>query len=152
MSLPSTIDVLPIEDSAGDAALIRGCLNNMEGLPVKLERVGRPPVALDRLADHGNDLLLWDLWPPDSLGWGAVRRFHHRRPNAPVVVITGLEAVEVVLEAVREGAADCLFPRRRDHSLLARAIRSAAERARARAALQDSERRYHSLFERGKCS
>jgi len=143
----TVIHVLLIEDSAVDLALIRGYLCEAEEVRIDLQHVERLSSALNRLASSLIDLVLLDLGLPDSFGLETLRSLRAHAPQVPVVVLTGTEAIETALEAIRERATDYLFKSELDRPLLIRAIRYAVERKNAEKGLADSEERFRTLAE-----
>jgi len=141
--------LLLVEDDREDAAMLRDLLAAAPGQECSLDHVETLAAAIARAAgDPGDesgpayDLALLDLHLPDSAGLETFERLHAAAPALPVVVLTNLEDDEVAARAVREGAQDYLVKRRVDPALLERAIVYAVERARAEAALRESEERY----------
>jgi len=68
-------------------------------------------------------------------------------PHLPIVILTGLDDETVAIRAVQEGAEDYLVKGQMDSNLLARAIRYAIERKRAREKLRESEEKYRTILE-----
>ena len=141
------LNILLIEDSPCDAALIRAYLDEASDVQIQMEHVDRLSAGLARLSEGNTDAVLLDLTLPDSAGLDTFRRAQSSFPDVPILVMTGTEVIETALQAVREGAADYLFKGQLDGPLLARAIRYATERKRTERALRESESRYRSLFE-----
>ena len=62
------IQVLLIEDTDGDARLVKNYLQRAEHLKFSLERADRLGRGLERLQEGGIDVVLLDLTLPDSQG------------------------------------------------------------------------------------
>jgi signal transduction histidine kinase len=137
MSAPSFTALL-IEDSAGDAGLIREHLAELGAAAPALEWAQRLAAGLERLARGGIDAVLLDLSLPDSHGLDTFRRVQAQAPRLPVVVLSGLSDEAVALQAVQEGAQDYLVKGQADSRLLGRALRYAIQRKQAEEALQRS--------------
>ena len=84
-----TIQILLVEDNAGDARLLREALRDAQGLPFELTHVERLDDAIQRLKSRPFDVLLLDLSLPDSQGTDTVKRMTALSPHLPVVVLTG---------------------------------------------------------------
>ncbi len=122
------IDVLLVEDSAGDALLTSEMLEAVEPDGIRTTHVGNLREAEARVA-HGTDVVLLDLQLPDSAGLETVIRLHSVAPDVPMVVLTGLHDEHMALQAVRYGAQDYLVKGRLDPQSLVRAIHHAIGRS-----------------------
>jgi signal transduction histidine kinase len=125
------VRVLLIEDSPGDARLIRESLAEAPSAAFDLECVDRLETALGRLTAGGSDVVLLDLALPDSQGYGTFAAVRDRAPELPIIVLTGLGDEDLALRTVREGAQDYLVKGQVEGRALARAVRYAIERNRA---------------------
>ena len=134
------IKVLLIEDNPGDANLIREMLAEAGIASFDLEWANRLSTGLEQLARGGIDALLLDLSLPDSQGLDTFARAQAQAPQAPIIVLTGLEDEILAVEAVRGGAQDYLVKGQVDSHLLGRAIRYAIQRRRAEETLIQSEK------------
>jgi PAS domain S-box-containing protein len=129
-----SIRVLLIEDNPGDTHLVRAMLQDASRHEwstgtFSLECAERLQAALVLLRETAFDVILLDLDLPDSQG---IATFHHIRAtclDTPVVIMSGLSAGSVALEAVRQGAQDYLVKGHTDEYSLSRAIHYAIERA-----------------------
>lgn len=124
------IRLLLIEDSPGDARLIREMLNEAGAPQFELVCVERLEEGLKRLGSEGFDLLLLDLGLPDSQGLDTFFTTRSQAPGVPIVVLTGLGDETSAIKAVREGAQDYLVKGQVNSNLLVRSIRYALERQR----------------------
>jgi len=135
------IRILIVEDNPGDARLIREHLSGARvtgTLAPAFQWVvaDRLAAGLARLAEGGIDVVLLDLSLPDSQGLDTFVKAQAQAPDAPMVVLTGLDDEAVALQAMQAGAQDYLVKGRIDGSLLSRAVRYAVERHRLRAELR----------------
>ena len=130
------IKVLLIEDSPGDARLLREALADGKGMSFELECADRLSAGLERLAQGGIELLLLDLGLPDSQGLDTLARTQPHVRGVPVIVLTGLHDEILGVKAVQMAAQDYLVKEELDSKLLVRAMRYAIERHRLLAELQ----------------
>ena len=145
MASGETLNVLMVEDNAGDARLVRRFLDRTALKPLEITHVDRVSKALEVLSTNGRiDVVLLDLSLPDdrSGSLDSLSRIHQQAPDLPILMLTGLDDEELAVQAVRRGAQDYLVKQELDSGLLGRAIRYAIERKRAEVALRDSEERY----------
>jgi signal transduction histidine kinase len=85
------------------------------------------------------DLVLLDVRLPDAEGVDLVPWFAAR--DLPVVMLTGVEDAEVVVGAMRRGAADYLVKGRMEAAALERAVRRAVETAALRREVAEQQAR-----------
>ncbi|HUU31326.1 MAG TPA: diguanylate cyclase [Phycisphaerae bacterium] len=139
------INVLLIEDSPGDARLIREFLAENGGGCFHLEWAERLEEGLRHLDAGQVDLVLLDLSLPQSAGLDTLAAVLAHAPRIPTIVLTGLDDEAVAVEAVRRGAQDYLVKGQLDSRLLVRAVRYAVERKQAEEALQQANLRLEEL-------
>ncbi|HEX9438292.1 MAG TPA: GAF domain-containing protein, partial [Roseiflexaceae bacterium] len=125
------INILLIEDNAGDARLIGEMLSEAKRPQFDLECVDRLSTGLPRLAAGGVDVVLLDLSLPDSQGFETYVKLHGQDSGVPILVLTGLDDETIAIRAMQEGAQDYLIKGDVTGSMLARAIHYAIERNRA---------------------
>lgn len=125
----SVVRVLLIEDSAGDARLIREFITESGGRAFEVEWAKRLDAGLERLARGDISVVLLDLSLPDSHGMATFLNLRARVPAVPVVVLSGLADETLAVQAVHEGAQDYLVKGQGDGRLLVRALRYAVERS-----------------------
>jgi serine phosphatase RsbU (regulator of sigma subunit) len=138
----ATVDVLLVEDDAGDALLVEEYLLDSE-LAVRLRWVRSLAAALATV-DDTPDCVLLDLHLPDGDGLDALRMLLAAAPEVAVLVLTGLADLQVAVAAVAAGAQDYLLKGQVDGQVLGRAIRYAVQRKQAERsarALRESELR-----------
>ncbi len=122
--------ILLVEDSAGDARLLRELLRDATSFRHELIHVERLADALARCDATATDVILLDLSLPDAHGLETVERMLATMPATPIIVLTGLDDDAVAVRAVHAGAQDYLVKGSVDSSLLVRSIRYARERKR----------------------
>ncbi len=124
------IDVLLIEDNPRDARIIAEALKDVDGPQFLLHHCDRLDAGLDKHDCQPVDVILLDLFLPDSEGIETVEKTLVRMPETPVVVLTGLDDKTLAIEAVRKGAQDYLAKGNVNPEMLSRSIRYAIERHR----------------------
>jgi len=124
------LQVLLVEDNAGDARLLREMFSKEKADSFELTHLLRMSDAVLHLAKGGVDIALLDLGLPDAHGLDSVRRAHEVAPNVPVIVLTGLDDETLAAEAMKEGAQDYLIKGQIESRALPRALRHAVERHR----------------------
>ena len=129
--------ILLVEDNPGDARLIRELLQDAGIGTSPLEHVTRLESAIAAMKRTPPDIVLLDLFLPDSHGLDTVVRLQAQAPALPIVVLTGLGDQAIALQAVSVGAQDYLPKSEMSPELLQRSIHYAIERKRAEQELQD---------------
>jgi PAS domain S-box-containing protein len=138
--------ILLIEDNPGDVRLIKEMLKEAS-IQFEIESADRLSAGIGQVKLDGFDVILLDLGLPDSQGLVTLRKLNEIRPEAPVIVLTGLANEAVGTQAVKEGAQDYLIKGQLDHNLLSRSIRYAIERKKAEDLIVASEQQYRILVE-----
>jgi len=124
------LQVLLVEDNAGDARLLREMFSKEEPDSFELTHLLRMSEAVDHLGKGGVDVILLDMGLPDGHGLDTVRRAHAVAPGVPVIVLTGLDDEALAAAAMKEGAQDYLIKGQIENRALPRALRHAIERYR----------------------
>jgi signal transduction histidine kinase len=124
------LQVLVVEDNAGDARLLREMFSKERPDSFELTHLSRMSEAVIHLAKGGVDIVLLDMGLPDGHGLDTVRRAHAAAPGVPVIVLTGLDDEALAAEAMKEGAQDYLIKGQIENRALPRALRHAIERHR----------------------
>src|SRR5580693_2653177 len=127
------LQVLLVEDSAGDARLLREMFSKETPGTVVITHVERMSDALRNLAKGGIDIVLLDMGLPDGHGLDTVRRAQAAAPGVPLIVLTGLDDEALADQAMKEGAQDYLIKGQIENRALPRALRHAIERHRMQA-------------------
>jgi len=125
-----TIRILLIEDNPGDARLLQILISEESNIQFKLIQVDRLSTGLEFLVKEAVDVVLLDLYLPDSQGADTLARLRVQAPAVPVVVLTGLEDERLGVTLVQAGAQDYLVKGQLTSFLLVRSMRYAIERKR----------------------
>ncbi len=137
--------ILSIEDNPGDARLIREMLKEIKMGTVELECEETLASGLERLGKEQFDVLLLDLYFPDSQRLETLQKVRPFEQKLPVVVLTGFEDEETAQKALESGAQDYLVKGKITADSLERAIGYALGRHSAAEALRVSEEHYRLL-------
>ena len=132
------VRVLLVEDNPGDTRLIREMLAGPAYLDTtyQLSAVDTLASAHQRCSDQEFDVILLDLNLPDSTGLQTLQRLAELLPQVPIIVLTGLNDVELTLQSVQHGAQDYITKEECTSRLLRRVIYYAIERKRVEAQLK----------------
>jgi signal transduction histidine kinase len=120
--------LLLVEDNPGDADLVREALGSDPVNSWHVRHVARLADAIGALAAAPADVVLLDLTLPDASGLSGVEQLVGRRPDVPVVVLTGWDDIETGTRAVQQGAQEYLIKAELDTRILGRVLRYAIER------------------------
>jgi diguanylate cyclase (GGDEF)-like protein len=126
----SSVRTLLIEDNPADARLLREVLAETPEADFELEWVDGLAAGLQRLSSWPVDLVLLDLYLPESRGLATFATTHECAPTVPIIVLTGLDDRELALKAVRDGAQDYLVKGQIEAASLVRAMQHAVVRHR----------------------
>jgi len=124
------IQVLLVDDNAGDARLLREMFSKETVGCFELSHLTNMREAEARLANGGVDIVLLDMGLPDGRGVEILRRARAAAPEVVMVVMTGLEDEALAAAAMKEGAQDYLVKGQIENRALPRALRHAIERQR----------------------
>ncbi len=127
-----SLQVLLVEDNAGDARLLREMFSKERPGSIVLTHLTRMHDAEVHLAAGGVDIVLLDMGLPDGHGLDTLRRARAAAPGVAIIVLTGLEDEQLAAEAFKEGAQDYLIKGQIENRALPRALRYAIERNRMR--------------------
>ncbi|MDJ0567956.1 MAG: diguanylate cyclase [Pleurocapsa sp. MO_192.B19] len=139
------IKTLLVEDNQGDAFLLREKLAHAREVQFNLTHVKRLKTALQCLQQESFDVILLDLSLPDSQGLNTFLSLEKIVPNLPIVLLTSLNDESLALEAVRQGAQDCLIKTQATLNGLLRSINYAIERMHHLKKIYQSEERLRQI-------
>lgn len=126
------VRLLLIEDNPDDATFIEEVLKLQDTYAaVNIAVVSRLRDGLSWLARENFDVVLLDLSLPDASSTNSVTRVLAQRPQAPIIVLSGLDDRDTALDALKKGAQDYIIKDSLSGDLLIRVIRNAVERRRA---------------------
>jgi signal transduction histidine kinase len=136
MNAQAALQVLLVEDNAGDARLLREMFSKEKTGNFELNHVSRLSDALRLLEKGGIDIVLLDMGLPDGHGLDTVRRARAVAPGVPLIVLTGLDDECLAAEAMREGALDYMIKGEIENRALPRALRHSIDRHRMQLATE----------------
>jgi MinD-like ATPase involved in chromosome partitioning or flagellar assembly/CheY-like chemotaxis protein len=128
-----TISVLLVEDNQDAALLVRHSLSVSRQASFQVHVVSTLAAARDALARERYDALLLDLNLPDSRGLATFTGIQDIARQVVIIVLTAMEDESIATEAIARGAADYLIKGELGGEGLARRVRFAMERSRAKA-------------------
>ena len=125
------ISLLLVEDDLKEALVIRNMLK--EGLQNQftLEHSLSLSDALDLIQQNQFQAIILDSHLPDGKSFESILQFMQFCPDAPILILSGVEEEDQAIQAVKSGAQDYLIKGQTSSSTLCRAIRYAMERQRA---------------------
>lgn len=125
------ISLLLVEDDPKEALVIKNMLK--EGLQNQftLEHSRSLSHALDLLKQSQFQGIILDSHLPDGKSFESIPQFLQLCPDAPILILSGVEEEDQAIQAVKSGAQDYLIKGQTSSSTLCRAIRYAMERQRA---------------------
>ncbi|MEJ2265577.1 MAG: diguanylate cyclase [Anaerolineales bacterium] len=136
--VPEPINLLVVEDSyAKNGLSLRPVLNKPAFTRFKLRQADHLDEALLLLVQEEFDLILLDLFLPDSQGLDTFLQIYEHTPEIPIVAATDGDDRALAIEVIREGAQDCLVKGDMDGDRLERALLYAVERNRYRTVLHN---------------
>ncbi|MEP7355881.1 MAG: PAS domain S-box protein [Anaerolineales bacterium] len=144
------MDVLIIEDSEGDAALMLRQFHQ-HGLTVSPRLVSTMPELEAALANNPPDVVIADYSLPSGDGLTVLRMVRTAWPDIPFVFVSGALGEEAAIATLKAGANDYLMKSALNRlvPVMERAIRESEDhraRLQADAALRESEAKFQLLF------
>lgn len=136
--IPKPIKILMV-DKQQDAnpSNLRAILEKSTLAHFKLRQAERLSAALILLMQQDFDLILLNLFLPDSQGLDSYLRICEHSPDVPVVIVADAEDRALALEVIREGAQDYVIKGSLASGYLERTLLYAIERHRYRSMLQN---------------
>lgn len=136
---PQRISVLLVRAEPGGAEDLRTSLGEaagMEGIDLHVEQSTTLDGALERLTRGGVDVILLDLFLPDSEGLTTFERTSAFAPDVPIIIVTDVVDDQLAVSTVQGGAQDYLVRSEIRPAVLGRAMLYAIERHRLLSALR----------------
>ena len=130
------MNILLIENSRKEAALLREALFAIKGVSIRVEHADRLSAAYSRLDEGGIDAILMDLYLPDCSGLETLARVQARVPEVPVVIMTRMAHEKLAILGVQKGAQDYIVKDQCNGAAVYRSLCYARERKRMFAGLE----------------
>lgn len=143
----SKIHILLVEDDSEYAGFLKDALDADKKFIFEMICVNSLKSALERLKKDSFDLVVTDLFLPDSRGFVTFEEINKQGPSLPLVILTGLEDEGAGFKAVQMGAQDYLIKGQVSAGMLSRVLRYAMERKQLQEALRASEERTRLIIE-----
>ncbi|MBE0409477.1 MAG: diguanylate cyclase [Anaerolineales bacterium] len=124
------INVLVIEDDLEYASLLHVIIGEVNPDLFQITHIDNLKDALSLLLQQNFDLVLLDLFLPDSTGMDTFFKVNSAIQEIPIVIITGHNDKSAAVRAVREGAQDYLIKDELNVNRLVRILLYAVERHR----------------------
>src|ERR1700710_1587195 len=103
--MPAPLRILHVEDDPNDAALIEACLE-AGGIACSTERVETRDSFLAALERREFDLILSDFSLPTFDGLSAIKIVRDKRPDVPVILVSGTVGEDEAIDSMKSGATD----------------------------------------------
>lgn len=126
----NTMKILLVEDNPIDQLFVVQSLREVEDFSFDLVHVTTLAAALASASSTPYDVVLLDLWLPDSEGMETCLEVMRAHLNCPVVVMTSSDDHALATEAIRNGAQDYLVKGDFPGSAIARVLQYAVDRYR----------------------
>jgi len=120
--------ILLIEDNPGDIRLVKEMLNDITSFKYQLISAETLKEGIEQIKRNDFILILLDLNLPDSSGKQTFDTVVDYTGNTPVVLVSGLQYVELSLALIKEGAQDYIIKPDLNSTLLEKTIQFAIER------------------------
>ena len=142
--------ILVIEDDEDDFILISDYFKNITAWKFEIKWVQRYATAIDELCNNQYTLCFCDYRLGAKNGIDLIKDVLAKNTATPIILLTGKGNYDIDIEATKAGAFDYLIKAELDEDKLERTIRYTLERMQNLQKIQESERRYRSIFENSK--
>ena len=138
-SVTPLFNILLIEDNPKDARQLEDTLRKSQLRPFHLQRASSLEGGIDILKESLDiNIVLLDLFLPDSDGMNTFNKLHKLYPQIPIIVLTGLMDNNMGLQAVENGAQNFLEKTHLNEHLLDSSIRFAIARHKKTSTLEQA--------------
>ncbi len=152
--MESKLDILIIDDDETDRNLVQRMLDD-EGMNVSIHEAMDCSSAVEKMKSTKIDCVLIDYKLPDATGLEVLEKLRIvDKENVPLILLTGLDDVQVATEVMKKGASDFLSKRKLHGEDLVKSIKNAIQVRSfekkvfaAEQALAESEKAYRTIVE-----
>lgn len=142
--------ILVVEDDEDDFVLINDYFKNIKAWKFDVKWVQQYANAVDELCNNQYTICFCDYRLGAKNGVELIRDVLSKNASIPIILLTGKGNYNIDIEATKAGAFDYLIKADLDEDKLERTIRYTLERINNLQKIQESERRYRSIFENSK--
>ncbi len=104
--LDKTLKILVVEDNPADSLMVEEIIKEYAKGHFQVEVTQRLSEAIEKLNANTYDIVLLDLFLPDSSNLETLYTLRAHFPHMPVIIMTGIADETVAVDAVRAGAQD----------------------------------------------
>jgi PAS domain S-box-containing protein len=130
--------VLLVEDNPAYSKFVTAAFESADG-PFQITTADSLKLALDYLRKGGIDVVLLDLFLPDSEGLATLHRIQEAANSMPVVILSGVLDQRLAMAAVQAGAQDFLVKSEVEVAIVTRVVRYAIERRAVETRLRERD-------------
>jgi PAS domain S-box-containing protein len=145
-----TLKILVVEDDEDDFFLISEYFKNIKAWQIEIKWIQRYHDSIKELCSNNYTLCFCDYRLGAKNGIDLIKDIAAKSVLTPVILLTGKGNYNIDIEATRAGAFDYLIKADLDEDKLERTIRYTLERVNNLQKIQESERRYRSIFDKSK--
>ena len=98
------LNILLVEDNLKYVKLFHYLLEEDDSLDIEIQHAPTLDHAMKLLDQKRSDLIVLDLFLPDSRGLDSLRSIQKKYPNIPIVFLTALDDAELKRQALQQGA------------------------------------------------
>lgn len=138
--------ILVIEDNEGDFFLLKDVLEHGDLQIGKIINLSNLQLVHQQKESLHPSLIFLDLVLPDSYGLSSLAEINGLFPSSPIIVLSGMNDLQLALEALQSGAQDYLVKGEFDERMLSRSIQYSIERKKNEMALIESEHRLRTIL------
>lgn len=147
MKYDPSINLLIVDDNPADLFFLKEVIQDDTNLEVSFQEATNLSDAIDILSNKEIDIVLLDLFLPDSSGIETFNKVNALNSKASIIVLSGLNDEFIALETVRSGAQDFILKGEYNGRLLEKTIVYSFERKKNQELLAASNKKYIELFQ-----
>lgn len=138
--------ILVVEDNEGDFILLQEIIESGEFAMAQLIHASTLKQAKLLIETKKPSLVFLDLLLPDANGLNALHDLQQLIPASPVIILSGMNDLQLALEALQAGAMDYLVKGDINEHMLIRSVQYSIERKKGELALHESENRLRTIL------